>query len=45
MINLFSNKETTKGQRNEDLPVNNNGLPDSTMPNRRIRPGKCLFDI
>jgi hypothetical protein len=32
MFNFFSDKKTVKGQRNEDLPENNNGLPDSTMP-------------
>jgi hypothetical protein len=32
MFSLFSSKKTVKGQRNEDLPENNNGLPDSTMP-------------
>ena len=32
MFNFFSDKKSIKGQRNEDLPENNNGLPDSTMP-------------
>lgn len=32
MFNFFSDKKSVKGQRNEDLPENNNGLPDSTMP-------------
>lgn len=32
MFNFFSDKKTVKGQRNEDLPEYNNGLPDSSMP-------------
>lgn len=32
MINFFRNKKTEKGQRNEDLPENNEEFPDSDKP-------------
>lgn len=32
MFNFFSNKKSIKGSRNEDLPEQNDGFPDSTTP-------------
>lgn len=32
MLNAFRKKKTEKGQRNEDLPENHEGLPDSDKP-------------